>query len=337
MTSKELPIPEHFDPQRIGELWRVPYEDRARQARAWAREHGVTAAHQDRRKVALVLVDVQNTFCLPGFGLYVGGASGRGPIDDNERLCRFIYRNLARITRVTATMDTHRAFQIFHELFLVDAEGNHPPPMTQVSAEDVRQGRWRFNGQLAPELGITPEQGQRHLEHYVESLEQREKYALTVWPYHAMLGGVGHALVACVEEALFFHGMARTSQPDLIVKGEHPLTEAYSALGPEVREDHEGRPLVDTEPPFTEIARKHDAVYVAGQAKSHCVAWTVSDWLDQLRASDPDLIGRIHLLEDCTSPVVVPGVVDFTEQADEVFRGFEKAGMRIVRSTDPMI
>lgn len=334
--SDDLPIPEHFDPERLGDIWRVPYDERAKQARQWARDHGIGPAAGDERRIALVLIDVQNTFCLPGFGLYVGGSSGRGPIDDNERLCRFIYRNLGRITRITATMDTHRAFQIFHELFLVDPQGKHPEPMTQVSADDVRQGRWRFNERLAPELGITPEQGQRHLQHYVDSLEQRGKYALTVWPYHSMLGGVGHALVAGVEEALFFHGIARTSQPELVIKGEHPLTEAYSALGPEVRTDPDGNELSDTAPDFLELVRRHEIVYVAGQAKSHCVAWTVSDWLEQLQKEAPELIGRVRLLEDCTSPVVVPGIVDFTEQADEIFRRFENAGLLVVRSTDPI-
>ena len=38
---------------------------------------------------------------------------------------------------------------------------------------------------------------------------------------------------------------------------------------------------------------------------------------------------KVYLLEDCTSPVVVPGVVDYTEQADAAFRHF--AGRRHAR------
>jgi len=45
---------------------------------------------------------------------------------------------------------------------------------------------------------------------------------------------------------------------------------------------------------------------------------------------------KVYLLEDCTSPVVVPGVIDCTEQADAAFRRFAGAGMHIVRSTDPV-
>jgi hypothetical protein len=33
---------------------------------------------------------------------------------------------------------------------------------------------------------------------------------------------------------------------------------------------------------------------------------------------------------------VVPGVVDYTEAADEAFRRFADAGMHVVRSTEPM-
>ncbi len=76
-----------------------------------------------------------------------------------------------------------------------------------------------------------------------------------------------------------------------------------------------------------------DAVIVAGQAKSHCVAWTVDDLLTEIGQVDPTLAKKIYLLEDCTSPVVVPGVVDYTEQAETAFERFAKAGMQIVKST----
>ena len=64
-----------------------------------------------------MLIDVQNTFCIPDFELYVGGRSGRGAVEDNTRLCEFIYRNLGNITHITATMDTHMTMQVFHAIF----------------------------------------------------------------------------------------------------------------------------------------------------------------------------------------------------------------------------
>jgi nicotinamidase-related amidase len=45
---------------------------------------------------------------------------------------------------------------------------------------------------------------------------------------------------------------------------------------------------------------------------------------------------RTYLLEDCTSPVVVPGVVDYTDAANAAFERYAAAGMHVVRSVDPI-
>jgi nicotinamidase-related amidase len=332
----ELPLPPHFDASRVGEVWRVPYEDRAREAPAWAAKHGVRPAAQDAFRLALLVVDAQNTFCVPDFELFVAGRSGRGAVDDSRRLCDFVYRNLGAITQTFPSLDTHHAMQVFHAVWLVDEHGEHPAPYTLVSADDVTAGRWRVNPAVADSLGLDPDYTARHLAHYTRRLAEGGKYDLTIWPYHAMLGGVGHALVSAVEEALFFHGMARSSQPDFQVKGDNPLTEHYSMLGPEVTEGPDGERLGGRNVELIEKLLTFDAVAVAGQAKSHCVAWTIDDLLRSESAQEARLAQRMYLLEDCTSPVVVPGVVDYTDEADAAFERFARAGVHVVRSTDPI-
>jgi len=314
-------------------VWRVAYEDRAREAPAWAAEHGVGPASEDTVRIALLAVDVQNTFCIPGFELYVGGRSGTGAVDDSRRLAEFLYRNLGAITQVFPSLDTHHAMQIFHAIWLVDAGGAHPDPYTLVSPEDVAAGWWQVNPAVADEVGIGLDYAQRHLIHYTRALARSGKYDLTVWPYHAMLGGIGHALVSAVEEAVFFHGIARSSRPDFQVKGDHSLTEHYSMLGPEVTEGPDGEQLASKNTALIARLLTFDAVVVAGQAKSHCLAWTIDDLLadDLVRER---LARRTYLLEDCTSAVVVPGVVDYTDEADAAFARFAEAGMHVVRSTD---
>ena len=332
----ELPLPPHFDASRVGEVWRVPYEDRAREAPAWAAKHGVRPAAQDAFRLALLVVDAQNTFCVPDFELFVAGRSGRGAVDDSRRLCDFVYRNLGAITQTFPSLDTHHAMQVFHAVWLVDEHGEHPAPYTLVSADDVTAGRWRVNPAVADSLGLDPDYTARHLAHYTRRLAEGGKYDLTIWPYHAMLGGIGHALVSAVEEALFFHGMARSSQPDFQVKGDKPLTEHYSMLGPEVTEGPDGERLGGKNVELIEKLLTFDAVAVAGQAKSHCVAWTIDDLLRSDSAQGARLAQRMYLLEDCTSPVVVPGVVDYTDEANAAFERFAAAGMHVVRSTDPI-
>jgi nicotinamidase-related amidase len=333
---RELPLPAHFEPTRVGEVWRVPYEDRAREATIWAQEHGLQRASEDSFRVCLLAVDVQNTFCIPEFELFVAGRSGNGAVEDNRRLCEFIYRNLDSITQVFPSLDTHHAMQVFHAIWLVDDEGNHPPPYTLLSAQDVESGRWKVNAAIAEALGIDASYAARHLAHYTRRLAEGGKYDLTIWPYHAMLGGIGHALVSAVEEAIFFHGVARASKPEFQVKGDNPLTEHYSMLGPEVTEGPDGDRLGARNVELIERLLSFDAVVVAGQAKSHCLAWTIDDLLSDDDVRERRLAERTYLLEDCTSPVVVPGVVDYTDEANAAFERYVDAGMHVVRSTEPL-
>ncbi|NPA31561.1 MAG: isochorismatase [Chloroflexi bacterium] len=331
-----LPLPPHFDPQQVGRLWKVDYAARFADARAWAQQHGLKPASQDRPRIALVLIDVQNAFCLPDFELFVAGRSGHAAVDDNRRLVAFIYRHLAILTHILLTLDTHLPMQIFHPPFWIDAQGQHPAAFTQITAEDVEAGRWRFNPALAATLGLTPEQARQYVRHYLRTLEARGKYRHTIWPFHALLGGLGHALVPAVEEAVFFHSVARYAQPRFVLKGSHPLTEHYSALQPEVNTDAQGRSLVRPNEALVDVVRNYDAVILTGQAKSHCVAWTVNDLLDQLEARDLGyLAGRIYLLEDTTSPIVTPEA-DFTAAAQAAYARFVLRGAHRVTTEQPL-
>jgi nicotinamidase-related amidase len=336
MKYTPLPIPEFFDPAKLELVWRVPYEERAKEAEEWARVYGLSPASDDKVRICLMCVDVQNTFCLPDYQLFVAGRSGRGAIDDNTRLCRFIYHNLGLITEIDPTMDTHTAMQIFHQIFWINDRGEHPAPFTIISVEDVEQGAWRINPEVAHNVARGDyEFLQKHALHYAKRLSQGGKYPLLIWPYHSMLGGIGHALVSALEEALFFHCVARKSQTGFEVKGSNPLTENYSVLSPEVLDTCGGKPIAAKNERFIQKLMSFDIVIIAGEAKSHCVAWTIDDLLNEIMPRDPALVRKVYLLEDCTSPVVLPGN-DFTDNADAAFKRFADAGMHVVRSTDPI-
>ena len=331
-----LPLPPHWRPERVGEVWRVDYAARFDDAERWRAEHSIAPAADDRFRIAMVVVDMQNTFCSPGFELFVAGRSGTGALDDARRVCEFVYRNLGSLTQIVPTLDTHQALQIFHRTMLVDGEGRHPEPFTLVTAEDVEAGRWRINQPAADGLGLDPDYAEEHLRYYTRTLEEGGKYNLTIWPFHAMLGGIGHALVSALEEALFFHSIARSAPLDFQPKGDHPLTEHYSMLGPEVEYDLEGEPLGKRNHPLIERLLQFDAVVIAGEAKSHCVAWTIEDLLSDPTVQERGLEEKVYLLEDCTSPVVVPGTVDYTDEADAHFARFAESGANVVRSDQPL-
>jgi nicotinamidase-related amidase len=313
MTSPHLPLPAFFQPEKVSMIWQVPYQQRAREAEAWAQQYAIPPSVEDRRKTCLLLIDVQNTFCLPQFELFVQGAE-----QDNIRLCQFIYQNLPQITTIIATLDTHSALQIFHPVFWLNKQGKHPEPMTVITLEDIEQGEWQINSNLP--LNIPPD----YAHNYLKNLEQEGKYLLTIWPYHSMLGGIGHALVSAVEEAIFFHSIARQSPTQFELKGQQPLSENYSVFRPEYGESNQQ---------LIKQVLAFDQILIAGQAKSHCVAWTIADLLGEINNLDPQLARKVYLLEDCSSPVVVPGVVDFTERANQTYQSFAQAGMQLIQAT----
>jgi nicotinamidase-related amidase len=330
-----LPIPSFFEPQKVDRIWRVPYQERAKEAKDWARQWQISPATKDKKHVCLLLIDVQNTFCLPDFELFVGGKSGRGAIEDNIRLCEFIYRNLDRITTIVPTLDTHTARQIFHPIFWIDEKGEHPENATIITLEDVEKRKWRVNPDMSDlSSDKDGESLEKYAYHYVKELSDLGKYPLTIWSYHAMLGGIGHALVAAVEEAIFFHSIARVSQTNFELKGSNPLTENYSVLRPEIIRDAEGKTIANKNAKLIQMLLDFDAVIIAGQAKSHCVAWTIADLLTEIELIDKNLAQKIYLLEDCTSPVVLPNVIDFSDRADAAFQSFADAGMNLIQSTN---
>ena len=332
LGQENIFVPKFFHSNKVGEVYRVPYLKRATEAETWAKEHHIKPAAQDSKQVGLLLIDVQNTFCIPDFELFVNGA-----VEDNIRLCEFVYRNMGSITEIVPTMDSHTAMQIFHPIFWLDKTQAHPTPGTTITYEEVLQGKWKVNLELADSLT----EGDRHkLEqhglYYVRKLSEDGKYPLTIWTYHSMLGGIGHALVSAVEEAVFFHSIARKSQTSFELKGSNPLTENYSVLSPEVTDSADGKSIANKNSSLVAKLLNFDLLIIAGQAKSHCVAWTIDNLLTEIRSRDENLAKKIYLLEDCMSPVVIPDVIDFTEQADTAFTKFAEAGMNIVRSTDSL-
>ena len=340
MAVPRFPLPQHFDADQVDQVWRIPYQERQHEAHAWAQKHRIRPAFEDDFRTCLLLVDVQNTFCIPDFELFVGGRSGNGAVEDNIRLCQFIYRNLLHISKIACTLDTHTAMQIFHEIFWINDAGEHPTPLqTLITKADIEAGRWRVNPAILESVTGKSDQYawlEAYGQHYVETLTADGKYPLTIWPYHAMLGGIGHAVVSAVDEACFFHTIARKSQVHYETKGQNPLTENYSVLRPEVLNDADGKPIAEKNTVFLQMLLGYDQVIIAGQAKSHCVTWTISDLLTEIRQTDIALAKKIYLVEDLTSPVVVPGVVDYTEPADAAFVEFSEAGMHIVQSTEPI-
>ncbi|MCC7384612.1 MAG: nicotinamidase [Deltaproteobacteria bacterium] len=319
-----LALPSYYDPQDVSAVYAERAGLVAEVALEAKKRLNIPPAGKDSLRIAAFGIDAQIGFCTPGASLFVPGA-----VDDTRRAIEWIYRNIDHLSALHFSMDTHRVFQVFHPAWWIDRQGQHPSPLTPITAAEVRRGEW------------TPITHPKESLEYCERLEATGKYVLTVWPYHTLLGGVSHALVPALMEAAIYHSITRNRQTHFETKGTHAMTENYSVLSPEVTELG-GQAVGAFNAPFFKMLMDYDRIYVFGQAKSHCVLSTLRDIQRHVQAFDPKLADKVWILEDATSPVPAPPIdplpasLDFPAIADRAFEELRRAGMHLVKTTDPI-
>jgi nicotinamidase/pyrazinamidase len=297
--------PDFYQPDKVGTIYRPDIAAIV----AAANKADLPPSSEDERRVLLMLVDPQVDFVHTDGALAVPGA-----VDDMRRAIKWMFRNLDQITDIAVSLDSHFSMQIFYPGWWVDANGHHPDAMTPVSAEDVEQGRW----QPTIELEWSRD--------YVRELERRAKKTLMIWPYHTMLGTLGHSITPALYEAITFHSEARQSEPTHLVKGRIAKTEYYSLLEPEVKVP--GVPGGTLNSAFLDRMATYDRIYFAGQAKSHCVLESITS-IANYEGYQPGLLEKVYLLEDATSAVAHPEI-DFDAMANEQYVQFAQRGLHII-------
>ncbi|MFL5702337.1 MAG: hypothetical protein ACJ8AG_05840 [Ktedonobacteraceae bacterium] len=302
-----------FDAQ---DAFKGPYAPRIPEFTAAGQRAGLTSAHSDTEKIALILVDYQHDFIDPTGTLYVPGSQ-----EDIVRFLTWFYTHAHRITSIYASLDTHLPFQIFYSSWWKNPKtGEHPQPFTVITADDVSNMRW------VPI--IHPNWSVR----YVHQLQQKAKKDLMIWPYHTMEGTLGHMLAAPISEAIAWHSAARNTQPTYVGKGRTIRTEYYGIFGAEIPDPED--PESGLNVTLLDAVMKHDKVYVAGEAKSHCVLETERQLVGRF-ANAPEMLKRLHFLKDSTSSVQHPAI-DFDALANTELAAMERQGVQVVLSTDPL-
>ncbi|PRD46301.1 cysteine hydrolase family protein [Sphingobacterium haloxyli] len=275
-----------------------------------ARGENIPHASKDRQRALLLAIDVQNDFMQNIGSLPVAGSKG-----DVQRLTRWMYCNLESLTHVICSLDCHSMMQIFHPVWWLDQEGKHPKPFTIISYEDVASGIWvAANGE-----------SERSLE-YLRNLESAGNKQLCIWPYHCLEGTFGAKLESEFTKMLYFHAAARNATPKLIYKGQNPYTEMYGIIKAEYDKEHYINYAV------LDAIQNCDAIFIAGEASSHCVLASVEQILEYY-AADRSVTSRITLLEDCMSPII--GFEDSTRQRFEELR--DRHGIQIRKSTEVIL
>lgn len=305
--------PSLYDPK---DAFKDMYPARTQAFAEEGRLAGLRPASKDPRKIALIVVDMQHDFVHPKGNLSVPGSQ-----DDVNRLVDFIYRNAQEITSTYVSLDSHQEYQIFFGHWWIDPiTKTHPAPFTIITVDDVARGRWQ--PLLDPKWSIN----------YLSELKKNAQKDLMIWPEHTMIGTVGHNLVPVLSEALAFHSTARLSQVSFLVKGTVPQVEHYGIFAPEVLYPKNPNGGLNTS--ILDAIAVHDLIYVAGEAKSHCVLETMKQLVSYF-TGQPDVIRKIRFLTDCTSSVVHPAV-DFDALANAQLSAMARIGVQMVESTDPI-
>lgn len=301
-----------FDPSVLGKV----YEPNLAKYAALGASAGLTPASEDTFKRVLILIDMQNDFMdQPGAALPVPGALG-----DARRIIEYIYRNASKITHIIASLDTHIEEMIFHPEWWIDEHGKHPDPFTMITMADITSGKWK--AVVEPAASIR----------YVAYLEKNAKKNLIIWPYHCLVGTDGQKMVPALREAIEWHSAARSTTADFITKGTNPLTEHYGIWKAEKEVPEDPKTLLNTT--MLDVVSTYDEIDEAGEAASHCVDESMKQELGYF-SNQPDVIGKIRFLVDCTSPVVHP-TIDFAALAKASLADYIKKGVVVAKSTDPI-
>lgn len=247
---------------------------------------------------------MQYDFCSQEGSLYVPGSE-----NDGARLAKFIKKNESAIGHIILTQDSHNIVDISHPVFWEDRNGHHPKPFTHISLKKVLGGIWNPRYQKGKAVD------------YIRKLEQQGEFPHTIWPEHCIMGSHGAAIIHEVMEPV--KQWARKGRYfDVVIKGTHPLTEHFGALKANV--PVAGSPETQLNTDLMNKLMNSDKIYIAGEAKSHCVATTIKQMLHIA-----GMVKKLHIIEDCMSDVT-----GFEEIALPIYEKARSEGASFIRSTE---
>jgi len=258
--------------------------------------------------LALFIIDPQVDF-HEGGNLGVAGAT-----EDSRKIAAFIRKFKGKIERIVVTLDSHHKMHIHHADFWTDKDGGRPAPLTTViTSQDISSGKWQAR---------QPELRDWTLE-YAKQLEaSKSGLPFVIWPDHCLVGSEGQTIHPPLMEVLNEWAVDRTRSLNFYFKGQNNRAEMYSALKSEVPVPDD--PTTDFDLDLVNTLAKHKKVVCCGEAKSHCVNWSVRHLLECWpKGRNQDIV----LLNDCCS-----AVQGFEEVASKFEADMRKAGLSVVNA-----
>jgi len=258
-----------------------------------------------RQTNAFLIIDAQYDFCHPNGALFVPGAE-----QDMKRLKDLIMTQADKIDHICVTLDSHPVNDISHPSFWQDKDGNFPAPFTQITYQDAKSGKW--TPRFFPEKSLK----------YLEDLEKQGQFPHLIWPEHCLIGSKGASLDDQMMDALkeWTH---KGKYYQAVTKGTYPLTEHFGIFMAQIPVSD--RPETQLNQSLIKTLESYQNVYIAGEAKSHCVATSIKQALDYA----PNLAHKMVIIEDCMSDVPNLGHL-----GDPIYQEARNKGIRFTKSAD---
>lgn len=263
-----------------------------------------------KRQSALLNIDGQNDFVLTTGALPVAGAVG-----DMDRVCAFIKKNALGLGTILLTLDSHRTIDIAHPSWWSDKDGKPVPPFTLITYADLLAGKYTAN--FAPGWSFE----------YVRKLEEQGEFMHFIWPYHCLIGSTGAALYEPLQKAVSEWEASKRVPVTYVTKGDNPYTEHFGAFRANIEIPEDPKTQFNQE--LVRQLMVNDDVYLTGEARSHCVANSLRQAINEV----PALASKIIVLEDCMSDV--PGLpADFYVGVQKIYDDAAVKGVRFAKSVD---
>jgi nicotinamidase-related amidase len=258
----------------------------------------------ERTKNALLIIDAQEDFCNPAGSLYVPGAE-----KDMERLSQFIKNNIQEIDFIGLTVDSHQILDISHPKFWKNKQGDSPSPFTIITLEDVKDKSW------------VPLSNSTEALFYLRELKRYGEFTHCIWPEHCIKGTWGANITQPIIDGIQKWHKETGLLYQIVSKGYYPLVEHFGAFRAcvSISKVEETQWNYD----FIKTLEKYDNVYLAGEAQSHCVAFTLKQAMQF-----PKLAKKLVILEDCMSDVPT-----FELLNSQVYTDARKEGIRFINSS----
>ena len=233
-----------------------------------------------------------------------------GAAESMNRLARFIDQNSNSIEDILVTLDSHQPGHVSFRSSWVAKIWEDEQDITGITSEMISQSVKPKYQWLNPE----------DISDYIKRIPGQR---LDLWPDHCVIGTPGHSIWPNLKVALDKWSNQSKRIWEIIMKGNRPDREMYSAI---LCDGDENIGLLCTPKIDSNLIESYDKIYIAGIAKDFCVASTVKDLLEQFGDEIKD---KLVFIDDC-----MPGIIKGNESCKVYDKAVENYGAGVIKVGD---